>query len=82
MLWKLGLDTWYSQRVESLCMITLFSLYKNYHLKLVLKKKGEKTTIWIFKKNDSLVQSFLNIKISKKINWNKLTKQANNVNVN
>lgn len=48
----------------------------------VIKKKGEKTTIWIFLKNDSLVQSFLNIKISKRINSNKLTKQANNVNVN
>lgn len=35
---------------------------------VIKKKKGEKTTIWIFKKNDSLVQSFLNIKISKRIN--------------
>lgn len=35
---------------------------------VIKKKKGEKTTIWIFFKNDSLVQSFLNIKISKRIN--------------
>lgn len=46
----------------------------------VIKKKGRKNNDFGYLK--SLVQSFLNIKISKRINWNKLTKQANNVNVN